>query len=250
MPSTLLKLAWLLSLALDARGQTSIVYAQYGSLLGPTTRSAQWPPSTNVEAADDFVASGTINLVTISGGVCYQCTTPPSNLGAYVRFYDGTQGIPGTLQQQYFIPNVVNQSNLEMQMALPAPFTVSGRHFLSVQLVSQTAHAFEWRVANPNAPTGSPAIRRDRATGGPWQYVTSTGVSGSDLAFVLYGSFAPPTPPTKPDPCGGFSSTLLPLPAGATRANVRDIATEPTGEVFAVGSRGAGSPQTCAPSRR
>lgn len=244
MARTLLSLAWMLSLALAATGQTSIVYAQYGSLLGPTTRSAQWPPSTNIEAADDFVANGTVSLVTISGGVCYQCAPPPVNLGAFVRFYDGSQGVPGTLQQQYYIPNVVNQSNLEMQMALPSPFTVSGRHFLAVQLVSQIAHAFEWRVANPNTPNGSPAIRRNRAIGGPWQYVTSTGVSGSDLAFVLYGSFTPFVPPTKPDPCGVWSRTSLPLPVGATRANVRDVAAGPTGEVWTVGGWNAGSLST------
>jgi uncharacterized protein (TIGR03437 family) len=72
-----------------------------------------------------------------------------------------------------------------MRIPLPVPFSASGKHFISVQTVSDLL--WSWRTANSSGPMLSTLKLRNRATNSSWSTPRA-----SDLAFVLYGTLAGP----------------------------------------------------------
>jgi hypothetical protein len=134
------------------------------------------------EAADDFELNATITRVVVRGSRGgYNMPPNPTYYGVYVRFYDGTQGAPGALQAEHFLPpgapGVVfdaAQPNT-FDITLPSTFAAAGRHFLSVQPVFGGSET--WGVSSGNDPNvrGSAWVKRDRAANGPWAVASIAG---------------------------------------------------------------------------
>ena len=157
---------------------------------GPSSRAPGGPA--NAEIADDFNLSASVDRI-----VAYGFLWGPTDdfTGVYVRFYAfGAGGAPGALQSESFLaagdPNLVNglDSGGVLDITLPAPFSATGQHFVSVQPVLTTSW-YRWS-SSTNAPHGSPFYFRDPGTGVPdWQQ--SDGLnpnSNADVAFELYGT--------------------------------------------------------------
>jgi len=157
---------------------------------GPSSRAPGGP--VNAEIADDFNLSASVDRI-----VAYGFLWGPTDdfTGVYVRFYAfGAGGAPGVLQSESFLaagdPNLVNRldSGGFLDITLPAPFSSTGQHFVSVQPVLTTSW-YRWS-SSTNAPHGSPFYFRDPGSGVPdWQQ--SDGLnpnSNADVAFELYGT--------------------------------------------------------------
>src|ERR1043166_4572710 len=85
----------------------------------------------NSQVADDFEVTGNIDRVIASGFIWGTVDFQ----GVYVRFYAyGADGKPGALQKEYFLSTGFNQGTIDA--ALSPPFQATGKHFLSVQPVS------------------------------------------------------------------------------------------------------------------
>ena len=112
--------------------------------------------SVNAEIADDFDVVGTISRTDVNG---YGVNTGDAAFGGvYVRFYAyGADTLPGALQAEYFIPKgdprILNTfSSADYWIDLGTPFPASGKHFVTVQVSSNTA--WYWRSADDGAPHG------------------------------------------------------------------------------------------------
>jgi hypothetical protein len=130
-----------------------LLFSQYSdgqSTYGP---SQAWSfTGTNSEVADDFVVKGKIERVVADGFtwglVDFQ--------GVYIRFYEfGPNNAPGALQQEYFLaagdPNLSHDSAGRVSANLSPAFWATGRHFISVQPVS---NEWYWWSSNSGAPFG------------------------------------------------------------------------------------------------
>jgi hypothetical protein len=179
---TVVALAGLLVSA-TARAQTSgLIFSQpvdNQSTFGP---SQLWAPSgTNSEVADDFNVIGNIDRLVANGFVwgTWQCE------GVYVRFYAyNADGTPGALQQEYFVTAGANQGAVDVTLS-PA-FAATGRHFVSVQQVS---NYWYWWSANSNQPRGQSYFFRNVAAGENWRHSDSLNSNpNADVSFSLYGT--------------------------------------------------------------
>jgi hypothetical protein len=157
---------------------------------GPSQRSQSG--SINAEIADDFDVVGTIDRIDVDGyGVA---ALDAAFKGVYVHFYAyGTDNLPGALQAEYFIPkgdprilNPDNSSNFRIELG--SAFQVSGKHFVSVQVSSDSA--WYWRSADDDAPRGTALYYRNPSVGQPtWSHnVGFLGTANDDTSFTLYGT--------------------------------------------------------------
>lgn len=188
-----LLVALLVLLPALAKAQDPAIWTQYWDLQSQISHSSKTPDGADTELADDFNLGGSITAIGADGTHFYYFNSPPMNLqAAYVRFYDGQGGTPGALQYEQLIPaNAITVTgsggDFHLRITLPEPFVASGRHFVSVQTVSDLT--WSWRTANRTNFVLAPAQRRDRTTGAPW-----TNAAQTDVAFVLYGTLtSPPT---------------------------------------------------------
>jgi hypothetical protein len=183
----------LLSAAQSARATDPIVWQQTVNFSnfhdwGPSQRSPSG--STNSEVADDFDVVGTITRIDVNG---YGAATQDADFsGIYVHFYAyGTDGLPGALQAEYFIPKgdprILNpDSSSDFRVELGSTFQASGKHFVSLQAYSNTA--WYWRSSDEGAPRG-PALFYRASPQSKWSHkVGLLGTAKSDVAFTLYGT--------------------------------------------------------------
>lgn len=169
------------------------------STFGP---SQLWSATnTNSEVADDFDIVGNIDRVVVDGFVWGTVEFQ----GVYVRFYAcNPNGTPGALQQQYFFSGGMNPATtgglIDVQLA-PA-FPASGKHFISVQPVS---NYWYWWSSRSGAAVGQQYYFRDNAAGQPWRHSDSLAQNpNADVAFALYGTV------TAPGLIDHLSATTLP----------------------------------------
>jgi hypothetical protein len=165
----------------DADGQSTYGPSQF------------WPAAVvNAEIADDFTAVANVDRVSATGFVWgvneFQ--------GVYVRFYEfGVDNKPGVLQRQYFFgagnPDLsFNSVSGAIEAYLSPGFAASGRHFLSVQPVS---NYWYWWSADVNAPRGEAFYFRNNAAGEAWHHGDNLNANvNADVSFYLYGTVSGP----------------------------------------------------------
>lgn len=144
----------------------------------------------NAEVADDFDLIASIDRVAAIG---YTSGPAADFRGVYVRFYAyGADGLPGALQSQSFVAaNSALTESLNsggfLDITLPTPFAATGRHFVSVQPISDVSW-YPWS-AESGAPRGQTFAYRDPGSGvALWQRFDSFGDTNADIAFALYGT--------------------------------------------------------------
>jgi hypothetical protein len=179
----------------NAQAQTnSLLWSQIWdnqSIIGPSTETRSVSPAINMEIADDFEVGGTIQRVVVSGYRDFNAPSNPVVYGAKVRFYEWLNGHPGALQAEASLAS--GDSRLvydpaqptQFDITLPTPFSATGRHFVSVQVVmdANTITAWYWQSANSSTPRGASVFQRNNLAGGTW-----SGAGNSDGAFQLYGT--------------------------------------------------------------
>ena len=171
-----------------------LVFSQF-----PDNRSSYGPSQTwtftgtNSEIADDFVVTGRIDRI-VAQGVAWKTV---DFLGVYVRFYEfGANNAPGTLQQEYFLaagdPNLNHDSTGTISVNLSPGFWATGRHFVSVQALS---NEWYWWSSNSGAYFGQSFYFRSPADAqGVWQKGDNQTFSEpqADVSFFLYGAVTTP----------------------------------------------------------
>ena len=155
-----------------------------------------YPSGTNLEAADDFTVTGTIERIWIYGGNCCltSCSFPTDIIEVTIRFYADDNGQPGELLAEYvldgddpaFVWNEPAGPTL-LDVTLPQPFEADGTYFISAQPEFDTFFCWRWWISNFNSPVASPLWTRDNQAGGDWEaYVTGLGDElNADLAFAI-----------------------------------------------------------------
>lgn len=182
------------------------------------------------EIADDFHAVGEIHRAVVDGYDCWNCEGVFAT-GVDVHLYaKGDDGKPADLLYGFRLdasdPRFIHDLNLTghngtVDITFPEPFAADGDYFLSVQLEYDRPASWPLWSANHVAPFGSPIQIRDNIAGTPWeQHSDMFGPSNYDFAFALYGLPPGPPPSNTVAECGEWSTTLLPLPAGATATSV------------------------------
>src|SRR6478735_3517026 len=136
---TLLALAASICFFIASAEASELLFSQNAdgqSTYGP---SELWPAaSVNSEIADDFDVVANIDRVSAGGFIWGTINFQ----GVYVRFYEfGADGKPGALQREYFLPAgdpdlVFNSLSGAIDAYLSPAFAASGRHFLTVQPLS------------------------------------------------------------------------------------------------------------------
>lgn len=183
-----------------------LVFSQSSDSQSTYGPSQTWAfTATNSEVADDFVVKGRIDRV-VAEGVAW---SPVDFLGVYVRFYEyGANNAPGPLQQEYFLPagdaNLNHTSTGTISVNLSPAFWATGRHFISVQAMSNDWY---WWSSNSGAAFGQSFYFRDVAAGqAVWQKGDNQFLSESqaDVSFSLYGAV------TSPGVIDGLSASTLP----------------------------------------
>src|SRR6478736_5295760 len=153
------------------------------STYGP---SELWPAaSVNSEIADDFDVVANIDRVSAGGFIWGTINFQ----GVYVRFYEfGADSKPGALQHEYFLPAghpdlVFNSLTGAIDAYLSPAFVASGRHFLTVQPVSDYWY---WWSANLNAPHGQAFYFRNNASQEAWHHGDNLNLNdNADVTFEL-----------------------------------------------------------------
>ena len=172
-------------LACTAQGG-ELVFSQMSdgqSTYGP---SELWTPAgVNSEVADDFEVVGNIDRVFASGFIWGTVEFQ----GVYVRFYEfKADGTPGPLQKEYFLTPSFNEGAIDV--ALSPPFPATGRHFLSVQPVS---NYWYWWSSATGSPRGQAFYFRNNASGEAWHHGDNLNFNtNADVTFWLYGTVAGP----------------------------------------------------------
>lgn len=146
----------------------------------------------NSEIADDFVVTGSIDRVE-AGGFTWGSI---DFRGVYIRFYEfRVDNSPGALQQEYFLaagdPNLGFDSVGNIRATLSPAFSATGRHFISVQPVS---NYWYWWSSKVGAPRGQAFYFRNLAGGETvWQHGDYLNINtNADVTFSLYGSVTGP----------------------------------------------------------
>ena len=178
----LLWIPWLSATAGD------LIYSQLvdgQSTYGP---SQLWSAnSVNSEVADEFNLVANIDRVSAAGF----SWGPVEFQGAYVRFYQfGADNKPGALEKEYFFaagnPAIVFTENGGLDATLSPAFTATGRHFLSIQPVT---NYWYWWSSGSGSPRGEAFYFRDNALGEGWHHGDNLNISiNADVAFDLYGT--------------------------------------------------------------
>jgi hypothetical protein len=161
------------------------------SAYGPSSRPMGGAVN-GAEIADDFNLSATVDRI-YAGGYIGSPTTEFA--GVYVRFYAlGGDNKPGALQYETFV--AAGDPNLDsdlypggwVDVTLPQPFSATGQHFVSVQLVVSPAW-YRWS-ANTDSPNGQSFYFRNPAGGIPdWQHGDGLNqTSNADVEFLLFGT--------------------------------------------------------------
>ncbi|MET0624408.1 MAG: Ig-like domain-containing protein [Pyrinomonadaceae bacterium] len=154
-------------------------------------------PPLNQELADDFDLVGDIDRVVVDG------SSGDGNAvrGAYVRFFAWANGNPGALQDEQYLaagdPALVFSRDAlnTVDVRLPHSFRATGKHFVSVQLVTEgTGGNWFWGSSRSGAPLNSPVRLRDNYAQTPaWGPVgLPTGVVNADALIRLYGTQTTP----------------------------------------------------------
>ena len=183
----------LLTLASAVRA-SELVFSQSSdtqSVYGPSQASPV--TGNNSEVADDFVLKGRIDRV-VAKGFLWSTT---DFQGVYIRIYEyGANNSPGALQQEYFLaasdPNLSHDSEGTVSANLSPAFWAMGRHFISVQPLS---NHWYWWSSNSYAPFGQSFYFRNQGNGQDvWQKGDKQFLSNpqSDVAFSLYGAVTDP----------------------------------------------------------
>ncbi|HEX7334617.1 MAG TPA: PQQ-binding-like beta-propeller repeat protein [Pyrinomonadaceae bacterium] len=183
-----------------------LVFSQYSDNQSKYGPSQAWSfNGTNSEVADDFVVKGRIDRVVADGFtwglVDFQ--------GVYIRFYEfGPDNAPGALQQEYFLAasdlNLSHDSVGTLSANLSPAFWATGRHFISVQPVS---NYWYWWNSNSGRPFGQSFYFRNLAAGQTtWQKGDNQLFSEAqaDVSFFLYGAV------TEPGTIDNLSASTLP----------------------------------------
>lgn len=180
----------LLLCSASAVNGSELVFTQYSddqSTYGP---SQAWPSGgSNSEVADDFAVRGRIDRVVADGFAWGEADFQ----GVYIRFYEfGPDNAPGALQQVYFLAatdaNLSHDSTGRVSANLSPAFLATGRHFISVQPVS---NYWYWWSSNSGAPFGQSFYFRDLSSGQTtWQKGDEQFLSypKADVSFFLYGT--------------------------------------------------------------
>ncbi len=172
---------------------SELLFSQYADGQSGYGPSQLWPATgVNSQIADDFNVVANIDRVTADGFVWGTIQFQ----GVYVRFYEyGADNKPGLLQREYFFgptdPNLsFNSTSGTIDVLLPSPFAASGRHFLSVQPVT---NYWYWWSAHTNTPSGQAFYFRDNTAGETWHVGDNLNSNvNSDVAFQLYGTVSGP----------------------------------------------------------
>jgi|GEM_PF-952602 len=145
----------------ELSAQTTIVWQQSinfstFSEWGPSQRSQSG--NVNAEIADDFDVVGTITRIDVNGGGVG--SRDAAFAGVYVDF----------------------------RISLGSSFPASGRHFVSVQVLS--SNPWYWNSADDGAPRNTALFYRNPSGGQPnWTHtIQNVGTANSDAAFTLYGT--------------------------------------------------------------
>ena len=171
-----------------------LVFSQFPDNRSTYGPSQTWPSNaTNSEVADDFVVTGRIDRVEAEG-IAWNSA---DFLGVYVRFYEfGANNAPGALQQEYFLaandPNLSHNSAGTISVNLSVPFWATGRHFISVQALS---NEWYWWSSNSGTYFGQSFYFRSLADGQTvWQKGDNQILSDpqADVSFSLYGTLTSP----------------------------------------------------------
>lgn len=187
-------------------GGSELVFSQYSDNQSTYGPSQSWPSTgTNNEVADDFVVRGRIDRVVAEG---FSWSTVDFQ-GVYIRFYEfGPDNAPGALQQEYYLPasdpNLTHDWAGTVSANLSPAFWATGRHFISVQPVSNDWY---WWSSNSGAPFGQSFYFRDLAAGQTiWHKGDNQFFSypQADVSFFLYGAV------TEPGTIDKLSATTLP----------------------------------------
>ena len=135
------------------------------------------------EAADDFTLSANIDRITFGGGI----SSATEIQGLTVRFYSAAAGGgPGALLNQYDFTAgdpALNLRNDLVDVNLPSVFSATGRHFVSVQIVSVP----QWSKGSANFSVLNPINGETvytRADSGAW----SPSTSQVDMSLTVYGT--------------------------------------------------------------
>jgi len=166
-----------------------LVYSQFSDNQSTYGPSQLWAATgVNSEVADEFNVVANIDRVS-AGGFVWGTV---SFQGVYVRFYEfGADNKPGALQHEYFLaagdPNVVfNSQTGAIDATLSPTFVATGRHFLSVQPVS---NYWYWWSSGSGAPRGEAFYFRDNTAGETWHHGDNLNFNtNADLVFSLYGT--------------------------------------------------------------
>jgi hypothetical protein len=187
--------ALVLLLCLAGVGSGSeLVFSQYSDNQSTYGPSHAWPSTgSNSEVADDFEVKGRIDRVVADGFTWGMVDFQ----GVYIRFYEfGPDNAPGALQQEYFLsasdPNLSHDSAGTVSANLSPAFWATGRHFISVQPVS---NYWYWWSSNSGAPFGQSFYFRNLAAGQTiWQKGDNQFFSypRADVSFFLYGTLTEP----------------------------------------------------------
>lgn len=173
---------------------SELVFSQYSDNQSTYGPSQVWPfTGANSEVADDFLVKGRIDRVVADGFTW----GPVDFQGVYIRFYEfGPDNAPGALQQEYYLaasdPNLSHDSAGKVSANLSPAFWATGRHFISVQPVS---NYWYWWSSNSGAPFGQSFYFRDLAAGQTiWQKGDNQIFSYplADVSFFLYGAVTEP----------------------------------------------------------
>lgn len=196
----LLPLLSLVALAGGARAD--LLWNQPATTYTTFRSEREFDTGADFESADDFDLVGSIERIVVAG-YCGSCSGDADVLGVWVRFYAWNAGVPGALQHEVFLPSgfagFLHDSDypVDLEITLPVPFAATGKHFLSVQLVSGAFN--EWMVwgTSPALVMDSPALQRDNSAGTGWQVqVNGTQPFLGGLGFQLWGEGPPPPPQT------------------------------------------------------
>lgn len=220
-----------------------VVWSQPQNTNWATVPSYAAPTSAyDVEVGDDIEIYGSIDRIVANGYDCFNCA-PADIVGVALRLYEWTPSGPGALIDEIVLD--AGDPNLQLSVAgpgtidmtLPQPFTARGKHFFSLQLLVGESGSWDWWISNLNAPNGSPALRRDRTKGpdAPWEPITDIfGPLNADVSFLVWGTDSnPPTPGS--DPCGTWTVSASPNPAGTDHAILRDVVALAPDDAWAVG---------------
>lgn len=179
------------------------LWAQYPDNYASVESFSSTSANEDQEAADDFDIVGTIERVVIRGRLCFSCQAPDID-GVWVRFWEHDNGEVGDVLTEYyladgdprFLYDPLEPQDLDIE--LPTPFVATGKHFMSVQLVTKSFSSWYWMSAGNGQHELSTFRHRDANAGNTFTpYSSPFGTVDRDLSFSLWGD-GTPAPSTIP----------------------------------------------------